>query len=364
MQTPPTPSRWSFARVIGPAFILLAALLTPVAVVLTHAHAELTDEESFVQTFSPLADDREVQAQMVAMAMAEIDVPGLVQEASKGLEEVGIPRPDLPPLRVPKWLSDSAEFLDGLGAPGWLTDPLARKPGESTATIESLTDLAVESLEAGIDSALTSLINTPQFSIAWEETLRASHSQVVEQLTSASAGSATSGAPLRIDIQPIIAATREALIEDGADFARYIPDLADWEYSAVLLPSEQMEMVGPFVSWILRFGSFVVWVPVALFTVGLLFARNRPAWLFVGGLFTVITAIITREVVTAGAVQDWTHSRLDPLSAAAASALMDTSFPPAASSLVTVAIIGTVLVTIGGLFMLLPRRGSPQTARG
>lgn len=357
MHTSPRSSRWGFVRAVGPILILLAALLTPITVVLAHAHTQLSDEDAFVRTFSPLADDPVLQAHVVEMAIAEIDIPALVEELSNELEAVGAPRPDLPPLKVPKWLSDSAEYLEGLGAPSWLTDPLTPKPGDPTATIESLNDLTVETIEAGIDSAITSLVSTNRFSIAWEETLRVSHRQVVEQLNSA-----PSGTPLRVDVQPIVIATRDALIQDGAAFASYIPDLEDWEYSATILPSQQMETVGPLASWVLRFGPSIVWLPVALFAAGLFIARNRPAWVFVGGLLTVITAIIAREIVTAGTLQDTVHSRLDPLSAAATSALLDAAFPPAASTLVTVAIIGGVLVTIGGLFMLLPRRGVPLSA--
>lgn len=322
MNTSPRPSKWWFLRAIGPVFILVAAVLTPSALVFSSAHTQLSDEDSFVEAFSPLADDPDVQAHVVEMVVDEIDVPALVESATRELEEVGVP--------------------------SWLTGPLAPKPEDSTAAIKT-----------GIDAVLTSLIDTHAFSIAWEESLRSSHKQVLEQLTSDDPA-----APLRVDIQPIISATRDALIEDGAAFARYIPELEGWEYSAVLLSSQQMEEVGPIASRVLRLGASIVWVPVILFAVGAITVRNRPAWISVGGLLTLTSAVVTREIIASGAAQDAIRSRLAPLSAEIANALLSTAFPPAATALETVAIVSGVVAMVGGFLTLHHRRSASRRAGG
>ncbi len=322
MNTSSGPSKWRFLRAIGPVLILAAAVLTPGAIVFSSAHTQLSDENSFVETFSPLADDPDVQAHVVGMVVGAIDVPALVESATRELEAMGVP--------------------------SWLTGHLTPNLEDSTAAIT-----------AGIDAVLTSLIDTHAFSIAWEESLRSSHKQVLEQLTSGDPA-----APLHVDIHPIINATRDALIEEGAAFARYIPELEGWEYSAVLLSSQQMEEVGPVASRVLQLGASIAWVPVIVFAVGAIAVRNRPVWISVGGLLALAAAVASREIIASGAAQDAIRSRLAPLSAEMTNALLGTAFPPAASRLETVAIVAGVAAMIGGLLALHRRRSASRGARG
>lgn len=306
-------------RLLGPCLVVIGALLAPLGVVLSYGHDVLTEEGSFVETFTPLADDPQVRARVADLVLAEIDVPGL---AERLLEEAGVP--------------------------SWLTDLLEPWAGDASAAMESVDDLIVEGIEDRVREALRSLMNSEEFSIVWQETLRASHGQIVEQLRS------PSRIPLQLDVQPVIAAARDALIAEGATFARFIPDLLPKD-SVVLLPAGQMEPIAPLASLIVRFGSWFTWACLALFVAGIVISRRRLTWLLIGGGLLAVSAFGARLVTTSG--HEW--SIADPIASAAAEALVDVTFRRAGPTLLEITAIGAATAGVTfGIILLRRQRGA------
>lgn len=313
----------SFVRGFGPVLMLLAALLAPVAILATDLHEVLTTEESFVETFGPLAEDREFQGHLVDRTVEEMDLPGLAERATAGLGDFD--------LEIPSWLADSARTLERWGAPSWITSPLH-------GSASSATELGAEIVSSGVEAALHSLVQTRAFHTAWQETLRGSHQQVLEQL---SAGAPT----LILDIAPIVAATKDALIEDGATFARFIPQVS---YEVAL--DVDMPGLSRYATPILDYGNLLIWVPLGLFITGLALTRRRGIWLAVSGAVAAGAALMSRRFL------DNPIPTSDPLTESALAALLQVVAPTSGETMLKVAYGAGVLIVIGIAVMLLRLR--------
>lgn len=337
------PSPWTPLRILGPLLIVLGAITAPVSIALMSAHDVLSDEEHFIAAFGPLATDPEVQEDVEERVVSDLKVSDIVAE--------------ILPTDLPDWLSGSAEILKYLGIPTSVVDPSEIEEG-SRASLDELEAIATDAIESAIRAGLEKALASDEAVTVWREALRESHPQVLSRLRSTEVLPDGSPQALLVDVQPIVAAAREALIEDGAAFAEYIPDLPEDEYRIALLTSEQMETVGATAAFILRFGEWAPWVSAGLAAMGVLLARHRSTWLLVGGALGAVAAFGARSSITSGAASNWITSAVstDPIGGATLRAFLDASLLPTAPALAWIGVGGAVLAVVAGAVTLLRHR--------
>lgn len=293
--------------ILGALLMVIGALLVPFGVLLGQAHKVLTTEESFVDSFAPLAADREVQDRVAELVVNGLEVPSL------------------------------AGHLAEWGAPTWLVDPVG------------------EALESGIESVVVHVLQTDEFATAWKASLRVSHAQVLEQLRTDARGAAS---PVVLNARPVLTAIRDALMREGTPVAHLIPQV---DYTIVLIPAGDAEEIRKVSSLILRAGPWLPWAPVALIGLGVLLTRERWTWLAATCAIVALTAISIRLLGTNGAFAEWLSPgpHPDPITSAASRALLDATFSSSLSTLTLIAVFSAGGAAAAGGIRLVRRRRSP-----
>ena len=136
--------------VLATVLIVLGCLLAPVAVITGWAKSTLTDTDTFVATYAPLAHDPGVQAYVVDQAATTID---------QNIDIEGL----------------TSEVIDGIKA-------LGTRPRASTA-LDALKGPATQGIETLIRDGITAFVGSDAFTQTWERALRVSHTQLVATLT-------------------------------------------------------------------------------------------------------------------------------------------------------------------------------------
>lgn len=343
-------------RVLGPVLIVLGALTTPLAVALTSAHGVLAKEDRFVATFAPLVADPDVQNDVEERVVEDFDIPRIVAE--------------LLPAHIPEWLSGSAELLNFLGIPSSVIDPDEIEE-DSRASMEGLESLAADAIDRALRTGLKNALASDEAATVWREALRESHPQILARLHTSEALPGGSPEPLLVDVQPIVSAAQEALADDGAAFAEYIPALPEDEFQVVLLSSDQMQSIGAPAAFIFRFGESAPWVSAGLIAAGALVARRRSTWILIGATLGAAAALGAWVSITSGLARDAITSAAsaDPIGSATLRAFVDASLLPTLPALLWIIGGWTVLAALAVIVKRLRRRGAapanaPKTFEG
>src|SRR3954463_13027893 len=102
-QPPPRRRNW-WRGLIAAVCIVLAGILVPISIVGAWAKVQLVNEDAFVATFAPLADDPGVQQLVVDQSRAAIenslDVSKYTNDLFDGLSQLNLPRPALSALEL------------------------------------------------------------------------------------------------------------------------------------------------------------------------------------------------------------------------------------------------------------------------
>ena len=226
---------------LSAVLIIVALLLAPVAILAGYAKSQLTSTDTFVSTLAPLAGDPAVQ-QVVSKAVAETVKADLNLEANVAEVFAGLDQLPLPPR--------SAAGLAGLEGP------------------------VVLGLNSLVTTAADELVASQQFAQLWEQTLRITHTQLTATLSGDPAALAQVGADgsLRLQLQPIVAAVKDLLIAQGVGFARFIPDV---ERSIVIVDSGAFGQLSVLYGLVVRLGTWLPWLSLALMVAGVLMAQRR-----------------------------------------------------------------------------------------
>jgi len=166
-------------RVVAWILLVLAVLLTPLTLATRWVNFEITEEDRFVNTLGPLAEDPEVQAavadRVTQIIFAAVDVQSLAEDA----------------------LPSSAAFLAG---------PLA-------AGVESFTN----------EQALR-FLETEQFAQLWRDALRVAHRAADALLTGKDEGALqVQDGRVVVDLSTVIQAVVDQLDDRGLTFVENIP---------------------------------------------------------------------------------------------------------------------------------------------
>lgn len=231
--------------------IVLASLTVPVSIIGAWARVQLVDETQFVATFAPLASDPHVQGVVIDQVTSAID-------DSVDLEGI------------------TNDLFDGLTALGL--------PPRAAAALDLLRQPAADGLQSIVDGAVTRLVESDAFAAVWQSALHASH----RALAAAAAGGTSNGAidisdtgEIGIQLAPIIEEVKARLVEQGLGFAAGIPVI---ERTIVVAQADALVTVSVVYNIAVTAGTWLPFVTLGLFVLGILVARRRNAALIGTGV--------------------------------------------------------------------------------
>ena len=254
---------------LGMTLIVLATLLAPLATAVGFAARQASDTDTFVSTVAPLADDPAVQALIVDEATAAIndalEIDALVEELLDNVfDEGATPR-----------LADAADLLGPL-----------------------LADQA----RAAIRSALTRVVESDGFSSLWEQALRLTHTQFVAVMDADPDGAVAidDSGVVAIQLQPIIAELKPALVVVGFTLAESIPEI-DVSITVAEVPAVARARLG--YSVVTAVGGLLPWLALTLLVIGVLVHPRRARAVVVAGALLLLTgAVLGGAIVIGGSV--------------------------------------------------------------
>ena len=227
--------------VIATVLIALGCVLAPVAVIAGWAKSTLTETDTFVATYAPLAHDPRVQAYVVDQAATAID---------QNVDIEGL----------------TTEVIDGIKALG--TRPRA------SAALDALKGPATQGIDTLIRDGINAFVVSDAFTQTWERALRVSHTQLLATLTNDPQAlvAAQSDGTIGIQLGPIVEDVKAALLARNITVASRIPPI---DRTIPIAQANQIPTVQAGYRTIVALGGWLPWVVLALLAVGVLVARRR-----------------------------------------------------------------------------------------
>ncbi|MFF0293219.1 hypothetical protein ACFYST_08525 [Kitasatospora sp. NPDC004614] len=182
------PRRHRVRSFFAVVLIVLAALLTPLAVVASWSRAQVTDTNRFVSTLAPLSSDPAVQGAVANRAtnaiMEQLPISDLLNEVAP---------PDRPALNA------------ALGRIG-----------------PALTD----GLTGFVHDQVLNVVQSDAFAGIWENILRNAHATFTKVLTGQGGGAVqVKGDTVTLDLAPVITQVKDRLVANGVGLAAKIPEV-------------------------------------------------------------------------------------------------------------------------------------------
>ncbi|MFK4728602.1 hypothetical protein ROT00_02855 [Agromyces mediolanus] len=256
-----TPGRWR--SVVSGILVVLALLLTPVALLSSWARLELVDTDRFVATFAPLAEDPEVQAfvadTVTGIIEDQVDIPQLTSQVFDGIRSL-----DLPPKAA-----DALSLLEGPAAQG---------------------------LQSLVAQTVSQVVSSDAFADTWATALRVSHRQAIAAIQGDpnAALEIGPGGQLSVQLGPIIETVKQQLVDRGVGFASAIPVV---NQSIAIAQADSLVLVQTVYALAVAVGTWLPWVVLAMLVGGVLLARNRPrAFVWTAAGFALVMATLAAGV--------------------------------------------------------------------
>jgi len=231
---------WAWT-LLATSLVVIGALLAPVAVVASWTKIELTDTDRFVATYAPLAS-----------------VPAVQDFVADETMEVIRERLDIPSLT-----SDVIDGLVGLGTPPRVTRALELLKGPAASGLDSL-----------IAGRVGVFVQSDVFTRVWGDALRVTHTQMRAAIQNDPDAAVQLGSDGTIGVQlaPIIAAVKEALVDQGLSFASQIPTI---DRTITVARSDSIPLIQTVYNLAVAAGDWVPFVSLALLALGVIVARRR-----------------------------------------------------------------------------------------
>ncbi|KUN55999.1 hypothetical protein AQJ43_06855 [Streptomyces avermitilis] len=267
--------------------ILLASLLSLLAVVAVWANSIVRDTDRYVATVGPLAGNPDVQKaitnRVTSAVLAQIDVEALVKELEQAAAQQGAP---------PK----AAQLLGDLSGP-------------ITSGLKSL-----------VSSTVQRVVSSSAFDTLWVDANRSVHSALDKALTGHDGGAVSlKNDQVAIDVGPIVAKVKDQLVSAGFKPAARIPAV---HTDFVVFASKDIGEIKTYLRVLEIIGNWLPVIAVLIGAVGVYLAVNRrraligiasgvfAAMLLLGVALTVARAIYLDHLpsgtsdAAAGAVYD------------------------------------------------------------
>lgn len=246
--------RWRGA--LATAMIVLAGLVTPLAMLGTWAKVTLTDTDAFVATYAPVIRDPAMQAYLTDQVSGAI-----VQQ-----------------LKVEQLVGDAVAALQST---------VGDRP-RAAAAIGLLQQPAIDGIRDAITRASARVIAADTTAGAWREALRLSHSQAIGALSGDPATlTAITDQGLGLRIGPIVERVKTTLIDQGWTLAARIPAV---DRTIIVVPSSDLQQVQQYYRLVVGLGAWLPWLVVGLMVGGVLIANNRVRAIAGSGLAVALGA--------------------------------------------------------------------------
>jgi hypothetical protein len=246
--------------VLAAVLIVLGCLMAPMAVVSGWAKTTLTDTDTFVATYAPLARDPEVQSFVIDQASAAVN-------QNLNIEQL------------------TSEVLDGIKALG--TRPAA------SAALDALKGPATQGVQTVIRNGITEFVTSDAFAQTWERALRLSHNQLIATMRNDPQALivAQSAGTIGIQLGPIVEEVKAALLARGLSIASRIPPV---DRTIPIAQSDQIPTVQSAYLAVVAIGGWLPWVSLIFLTAGVLVARRRSVALVwaAGGLGVAMLLLV------------------------------------------------------------------------
>lgn len=256
---------WTLLAVV---LIVLGAILAPVAVVASWAKIQLTDTDSFVATYAPLAKDPAVQAfitdQAVKAVQDHVDIPQVTSQVIDGITELG-------------------------------TGPVATK------ALNALKGPLAQGIVSLMTSTVQRFVASDAFAQVWEQALRTSHDQLVATMQNDPKAAVTVGADGSIGIQlgPIIDRVKQLLVDQGLTFASQIPSV---DRTVTVAQNSSIPTLQLFYGLAIAAGAWLPWVAIGLLALGVIVARRRALALIWAAVALGLAMALTLAALAVGRI--------------------------------------------------------------
>ncbi|HWH99943.1 MAG TPA: hypothetical protein VNT27_06410, partial [Propionibacteriaceae bacterium] len=227
--------------VLAAVLIVLGCLMAPLAVVSGWAKSTLTDTDTFVATYAPLARNPEVQSFVVDQAAAAINQN----------------------VNIEQYIADVIDGVKELG-----TRPLA------SAALDSLKEPATQGVQTVIRNGIEGFVYSEAFAQSWERALRVSHTQLLATLQNDPQAliAAQEDGTIGIQLGPIVEDVKAALLARDLSIASRIPPV---DRTIPIAQSDQIPTIQAAYRAIIAVGSWLPWAALIFLAAGVLVARRR-----------------------------------------------------------------------------------------
>lgn len=243
--------------------ILLASLLSLLAVVAVWANSIVRDTDRYVATVGPLARDPDVQKavtnRVTTAVLAQIDVDALVKDLERAAAEKGAPP------RV-------ATLLGDLGGP-------------ITSGLKSL-----------VGDTVQRVVSSKAFDTVWVDANRRAHSALDKALTGNATGAVSAkNGQVTIDVAPVVAQVKDRLVSAGFKPAARIPAV---HTDFVVFTSKDIGKIKTYLRVLDIIGGWLPVIAVLIAAAGVYLATNRRRAL-IGAALGVFVAMVVLGIVLA-----------------------------------------------------------------
>jgi hypothetical protein len=227
--------------VLAAVLIVLGCLMAPLAVVSGWAKSTLTDTDTFVATYAPLARSPEVQSFVVDRAAEAINQN----------------------VNIEQYIADVIDGIKQLG-----TRPRA------SAALDALKEPATQGVQTVIRDGIEDFVASEAFAQSWERALRVSHTQLLATMNNDPQAlvAAQSDGTIGIQLGPIVEDIKAALLARGLSIASRIPPV---DRTIPIAQSNQIPTIQAAYRAIIAVGSWLPWVALIFLAAGVLVARRR-----------------------------------------------------------------------------------------
>jgi len=250
---------WAWT-LLATVLIVIGSLLAPVAVVASWAKVQLTDTQSFVDTFAPLADDPAVQAyvtdEAVKVIQENVDIPQITSQVVDGITDLG-------------------------------TGPVATK------ALDALKGPLAQGIVSLIQTTVGNFVSSDAFAQVWQEALRTTHTQLVATMQNDPKAAVAIGADGSVGIQlaPIIDRVKQLLVDQGLTFASQIPTI---DRTITVAQNSSIPTIQLFYGVAVAAGAWLQWIALAFLVLGVVVARRRAlalVWAAVGLALSMVVVV-------------------------------------------------------------------------
>jgi hypothetical protein len=243
--------------------IVVASLLSLLAVVAVWANSIVRDTDRYVATVGPLASDPDVQqavtTRVTDVVLRQIDVDALVAELSRAASQKGVP---------PR----AAGLIKNLSGP-----------------IDS-------GLKELVSSTVMRVVSGPAFEKIWTNANRRAHSAVDKALTGSGGGAVqVKNGQVAIDVAPVVAQVKQRLVDSGLAAAAKIPDV---HTDFVVVEGKDVGKIKSYLRVLQIVGNWLPVIVVLIAAAGVFLAVHRRRAL-IGAAIGVFLAMVLLGVVLA-----------------------------------------------------------------